>query len=80
MTILICSCQDRKTIKCKFVSNYKQIPDIETMHFVPERTLLERYLYFKLKGMSSREEKKNGFSVLTTNELNLLVEHTKSCK
>jgi hypothetical protein len=41
MTSLIYSCQDRKTIKCKFVSNFNQIPDIETMHFVPECTLLK---------------------------------------
>jgi hypothetical protein len=37
-------------------------------------------LFFKFNGMPSGEEHKTGFSVLTTIELNILVEITKSCK
>jgi hypothetical protein len=36
--------------------------------------------FLNFKGTPSREEHKTGFSVLTTNELNLLAEFTKSCK
>jgi hypothetical protein len=38
MTILICSCQGRKTIKKKFLSNYNYIQVIQTLHFVFELT------------------------------------------
>jgi hypothetical protein len=38
MTILICSCQGRKTIIKKFLSNYNHIQDIQTLHFVFELT------------------------------------------
>ncbi len=38
MTILICSCQGRKTIIKKFLSNYNYIEVIQTLHFVFELT------------------------------------------
>jgi hypothetical protein len=36
--------------------------------------------FLNFKGTPSREEHKTGFSVLTTIELNLLVEFTRFCK
>jgi hypothetical protein len=39
-----------------------------------------KYLLFQNKGTPSRKEHKTGFSVLTTIDLNLLDEFTKSCK
>jgi hypothetical protein len=45
MTILICSCQGRKTIIKKFFSNYNHIQVIQTLHFVFELT---SYIYQKI--------------------------------
>jgi hypothetical protein len=39
-----------------------------------------KYLLFQNKGIPSRKKHKTGFSVLTTIELNLPDELTKSCK
>jgi hypothetical protein len=44
MTILICSCQGRKTILKKFLSNYNHIQVIQTLHFVFELTSYVHYI------------------------------------
>jgi hypothetical protein len=38
LTFLICFCKGRKTIYKNFLSNYKHVQVIQTLHFVPERT------------------------------------------
>jgi hypothetical protein len=45
MTILICSCQGRKTIIKKFLSNYNHIQVIQTLHLVFELT---SYIYTEM--------------------------------
>jgi hypothetical protein len=69
-----------RRIFISFLSQGSVQRDVRWVESRVKKSLYITDLFFKFNGMHSGEEHKTGFSVLTTIELNILVEFTKFCK